>query len=479
MPRPLRAQGDKERAVAITFDFTNMMADAIGETHGIKRSEIDALQERVKAVDRELKNRRKDGNLPFFDLPYQDIKDIIKAADEIKDGFENFVLIGIGGSSLGPKALHAALNAPFYNQLTKKKRKGCPKIYFLENIDPDGLTALLDVIDIKKTIFNVITKSGTTAETMANFLIVRERLNAELGKREARRHLIATTDPKKGTLRRLVEKEGYKSLEVPEKVGGRFSVLTSVGLLPAAVAGIDIKGLLKGAAYMDSLTRSDNIWENPAYMKAGLEYIAATAKGRNITVMMSYADALSVIGEWFCQLWAESLGKRMTIDGKVVNAGQTPVRAIGTNDQHSQIQLYMEGPFDKTVTFIRVEKFQNDVLLPRMSEDGDALSYLGGHTMNELIHAEGFATELALTKEGRPNCRITLSEISPYTIGALLYMLEVQTAFAGGLYNVNPFDQPGVEEGKRMTYAMMGRPGYEEKKKEIEYLAKRARFTIP
>ncbi|MBI5182573.1 MAG: glucose-6-phosphate isomerase [Nitrospirae bacterium] len=456
-----------------------MMADAIGDLHGIKRSEINALQERALAIDKELKSKRSDGSLPFFDLPYQDIEDIIRTANEIKDGFENFVLIGIGGSSLGPKALHSALNSPFYNQLTKKKRTGCPKIYFIENIDPDGLSALFEIIDIKKTVFNVITKSGSTAETMSNFLIVRERLNAEFEKREARRHIIATTDPKKGALRRIVEKEGYKSLEVPEKVGGRFAVFTSVGLLPAAVVGIDIKQLLEGAAYMDRLTRTDDIWGNPAYMKAVLEYIAAAEKGKNITVIMSYADALSVVGEWFCQLWAESLGKRMTIDKKVVNAGQTPVRALGTNDQHSQIQLYMEGPFDKTVTFIRVDKFKNEVLLPRISEDSDDLSYLGGLTMNELMHAEGFATELALTKEGRPNCRITLSEISPFTIGALLYMFEVQTAFAGGLYNVNPFDQPGVEEGKRMTYAMMGRPGYEEKKKEIHKTAKMTRLTIP
>lgn len=456
-----------------------MMADAISEAHGIKRSEIDALQKRAMAIDSGLKTKRKDVTLPFFDLPYQNIKDIIKAADKIKDRFENFVLVGIGGSSLGPKALHLALNSPFYNQLTKKKRKGCPRIYFLENIDPDGLSALLEIIDTKKTVFNVITKSGTTAETMSNFLILRERLNVDLGKKAARRHIIAATDPKNGALRRLSEKEGYESFDIPEKVGGRFSVFTPVGLLPAAVAGIDIKQLLAGAAYMDSLTRTDDIWKNPAYMKALLEYIAATGKGKNISVLMSYADALSGIGDWFCQLWAESLGKKNTIDGEMVNAGQTPVRALGTNDQHSQIQLYMEGPFDKTFTFIRVERFRNEILIPRASGDGDALSYLGGHTINELIHAEGFATELALTKEGRPNCRITLSEISPFTIGALLYMFEVQTAFAGGLYNINPFDQPGVEEGKKMTYAIMGRPGYEEKKKEIHETAKITRLTIP
>jgi glucose-6-phosphate isomerase len=230
---------------------------------------------------------------------------------------------------------------------------------------------------------------------------------------------------------------------------------------------------------MDKLCKSDNVWQNPAYMNAALQYNAATKRDKRITVLMSYADALDEIGDWFCQLWAESLGKKNTIDGKVVNAGQTPVKAIGTNDQHSQIQLYMEGPNDKTITFIRVEKFRNELLMPRVSIDGDSFSYLGGRTMNELIHAEQTATELALTKNSRPNSRITLSEVSPYTIGALLYMFEVQTAFSGGLYNINPFDQPGVEEGKVLTYAMMGRSGYEEKKKEIEEMAKRARFTIP
>jgi glucose-6-phosphate isomerase len=314
---------------------------------------------------------------------------------------------------------------------------------------------------------------------MANFLLVRERLVEAVGKEKAKRHIIATTDSKKGSLRRLVETEGYKSFDVPEKVGGRFSVFTPVGLLPAAVIGIDIKQLLDGAAYMDNLCKSENVWENPAYISAVLQYVAATVRGKNITVLMSYADALDEIGGWFCQLWAESLGKKNTIDGKVINTGQTPVKAIGTNDQHSQIQLYMEGPNDKTITFIRVEKFRNEILMPRVSIDNDSLSYLGGRTMNELIHAEQTATELALTKNSRPNSRITLSEVSPYTIGALLYMFEVQTAFSGGLYNINPFDQPGVEEGKVLTYAMMGRSGYEEKKKEIEEMAKRARFTIP
>ncbi|MBI5180197.1 MAG: glucose-6-phosphate isomerase [Nitrospirae bacterium] len=456
-----------------------MMSDAVGEEHGIKRSEIGSLQDKVKLLDKELKSKRKDGLLPFFDLPYQDITEIINAADDVKKEFDNFVLIGIGGSSLGPKALHKALNPPYYNELPKEKRKGCPKIYFLENVDPDSLNAVLDAIDLKKTVFNVITKSGSTSETMANFLLVRERLVEAVGKEKAKRHIIATTDSKKGSLRRLVETEGYKSFEVPEKVGGRFSVFTPVGLFPAAVSGIDIKQLLSGAAYMDKFCSSDNVWQNPAYMSAALQYISATVRGKNITVLMSYADALESIGDWFCQLWAESLGKKNAIDGKVVNAGQTPVRAIGTNDQHSQIQLYMEGPNDKTITFIRIEKFRNELLMPRVSIDGDSLSYLGGRTMNELIHAEQTATELALTKSRRPNSRIALSEVSPYTIAALLYMFEVQTAFSGGLYNINPFDQPGVEEGKVLTYAMMGRRGYEEKKNEIEVMAKRARFTMP
>ena len=465
--------------MSITFDFTNMMSDAIGEEHGIKKSEIDSLRGKVKQIDEELKSKRRDGALPFFDLPYQDISSISKAAEEVKTEFENFVLIGIGGSSLGPKALHKALNPPYYNELSKEKRKGCPKIYFLENVDPDSLNAVLDAIDLKKTVFNVITKSGSTSETMANFLLVRERLVEAVGKEKAKRHIIATTDPKIGSLRRLVETEGYNSFEVPEKVGGRFSVFTSVGLFPAAVIGIDIKQLLEGAGYMDKLCKSDNVWQNPAYLNAALQYIAATKKDKRITVLMSYADALESIGDWFCQIWAESLGKKNTIDGKVVNTGQTPVRAIGTNDQHSQIQLYMEGPYDKTITFIRVEKFRNEPLMPRVSIDGDSFSYLGGRTMNELIHAEQTATELALTKNSRPNSRITLSEVSPYTIGALLYMFEVQTAFSGGLYNINPFDQPGVEDGKVLTYAMMGKRGYGEQKKEIEEMAKRARFTIP
>ena len=213
-------------------------------------------------------------------------------------------------------------------------------------------------------------------------------------------------------------------------------------------------------------------------MKGTLEYLFHMRQGRNISVMMAYSEALGSIIEWYVQLWAESLGKKYGLDGRVVYTGQTPVKAIGATDQHSQLQLYIEGPHDKTITFLKVDKFENEINIPEDFKEMEGINYLSGHTLNELINAEQRATEVAIAKAGRPNCRIDIPSITPFTIGQLFYLFEVQTAFTGGLYKINPFDQPGVEEGKKLTFGMMGRKGFEEKKQEVESIQKNSLYTI-
>lgn len=415
----------------ITFDFNNMMASRIGACHGIRDEEIEELMPKINPVLGVVLERR----WAFMKLPYEKPQ-----LPNIK--CENFVVIGIGGSSLGNRALHNALNNPF---ITK------PRIFFLENVDPSTIKGLMDVLDFKKTVFNIITKSGETIETMANFLVLRRFVNKD--------QIIVTTDPKKGELRRIAKEEGYVTLDIPPEVGGRFSVFSNVGLLSSAVSGIDINKLLEGARFMDNLSKNKDIWKNPACISAVLQYIFYK-KGRNICVFMPYSDRLRDLAEWFCQLWAESLGKAKDI-------GSTPVRTLGVIDQHSQLQLYMEGPQDKVITFVRVEDLGDPIEVP-----GDFNSWLGGHTINELILAEQEATEHILTKNERPNCTITLKNISPFTIGALMYMLELQTAFIGELFGVNAFDQPGVEEGKKITSVLLGRPGYIEQlpEKKVKYV---------
>lgn len=397
----------------IGFDFNNMMASRIGACHGVRDEEIEELMPRINsALDTVLQRR-----WAFMKLPYD-----TKLADRIKGmkiTCENFIVIGIGGSSLGNRALHNSLNHPFKNK---------PKVFVLENVDPCTIKGLMDTVDFKKTVINVITKSGTTAETMANFMVLRGLVD--------KKNIIVTTDPEKGALRKIANDEGYTILDIPPEVGGRFSVFSSVGLLSAHVGGIDIGKLLEGARFMDEMSKNRDIWRNPACMSAVLQYIFYK-RGRNISVFMPYSDRLKDLAEWFCQLWAESLGK-------CENVGSTPVRTLGVIDQHSQLQLYMEGPQDKVVTFVRVEDPGGVVKIPMRS-----------YTINELMLAEQQATELALTKNSRPNCTINLKNISPFTIGALMYMLEIQTAFIGELFGVDAFDQPGVEEGKRITSALL------------------------
>lgn len=459
---------DWKDSMRITFDFNNMMSEFVGE-EGFDWEEIEALEPTLKKAASAMEEKRAAGQMEWRELPYNQqevVKDILETAEKIKEKFDNFVILGIGGSALGPIAVQQALNHMYYNELPKEKRGGCPRFYVVDNVDPERMEGLFDIIDIDKTVFNVITKSGSTSETMAQFLIVIDLLKAKLGDKY-KDHIIATTDREKGNLIKIAREEGFKTYYIPAGVGGRFSELSPVGLLGAAVCGIDIEEMLAGAAYMDEIASQSDPYKNPAYMAATLQYLAMKA-GKNISVMMPYADSLKYMADWYAQLWAESLGKKYDLEGNEVFVGQTPVKALGVTDQHSQVQLYTEGPFDKVVTFLGVKEYRSRVDIPKGYEDIPAVSFLGGHTLNELIHAEQTATEYALLKANRLNRTITLPEVNAFTVGQLLYFLEVETAFAGELLNINAFDQPGVEEGKNATYALLGRPGYEEKKAELD-----------
>ena len=453
----------------IRYDYTNVLTDRIGPQEGISRQELEGLAGEVARHHAGIVNDRRAGKLAWMDLPGRSdyAEQALKLAADRRREFENFVLLGIGGSALGAIALHTALSHPFYNLLPATRRPG-PRLFVADNIDPVFMHALLETLEPRKTLFNVVTKSGETAETMSQLMIVARLLRDRLGKRKLADHLIATTDVGKGALRQIVKAEGLESVVAPEGVGGRYSVLSPVGLLPAAMVGIDIKRLLAGAAAMDRRCQTDQLAQNPAYTAAAVHFVMETRKRKNVAVMMSYSHQLRDVADWFRQLWAESLGKEKTVGGRAEHTGQTPVKALGVTDQHSQVQLYMQGPADKMFTFLAVDKFTEDIAIPEEFKEQDACGYLSGRTLGELFEAERKGTQMALTDVRRPNATIYLPTVNPHSVGQLLFMLEVQTAMTGRLLGVNAFDQPGVEAGKKAAYALMGRKGYEDHRKEIE-----------
>ena len=453
----------------IRMDYNNMLTHMIGK-EGITQEAIAALAPQIAKANKAMAEKRAAGQMAWRELPYNQnevVQEINAYVAEMKDQIDAFVVLGIGGSALGPMAVQQALNNPYYNELPREKRGGYPKLYVVDNVDPERLVYLFEAIDPTRCLFNVISKSGSTSETMSQFMIIQQILEERIGKEAAKKLIVCTTDAVSGNLITIAKQAGYRHFIIPSAVGGRFSELTPVGLLPAAFCDLDIAGLLQGAAQMDSMCREENIYKNAAHMFALLHYIGMNA-GKNITVVMPYADALKFISDWFAQLWAESLGKQFDLDGKLVNVGQTPVKALGATDQHSQVQLYAEGPFDKIIVFLGVDEYRETITIPKTYGEMPSLGFLGGVTHNQLIKTEQDATEYALTKAGRMNMTITLPKVNAHTLGQLLYFFEVATAYAGELLNIDAFDQPGVEEGKNATYAMFGRPGYEAKKAELD-----------
>lgn len=455
----------------IKFDYRSADSAVVGSADGLNLSEEFAIyKDRIAEIIADL-NKRKDKPgqwLQWMNLGYSEETAwyVKEYAALVRNRFDNILVLGIGGSALGGIAVTEALLKPYWNLLTPEQRDNYPRIFFLDNIDPDTMTALFDMLDWKKTLVNVITKSGDTAETMSQFLIVKDRLEKELGD-DYRKNIVATTDQRTGILRQISEQEGYKTFVVPDDVGGRFSVFSAVGLLPFALVGLDIDEITNGIKDMDLALKNTDIHENIAAQNALIHYLMDTKLNKNLSVMMPYSSRLKYVSDWYVQLWAESLGKNENLNGEHVHIGPTPIKALGATDQHSQIQLYNEGPNDKIITFIRVGEFDNTLEIPKIFEY-TGIGYLGGKTINNLMNAEADSTKVSLSDYARPTVTITLPKVDGYNIAQLLYMLEVQTAIAGELYSINTFIQPGVEQAKNYTYALMGRVGYEDSAKSLQ-----------
>jgi glucose-6-phosphate isomerase len=454
--------------MTLRIDYTNMMGD--GVEGGVSAADWTAASDTFRKAHAGFERRRAAGELGFLRLPTDEAlhKQSTEYAVLAHGHFDDVVVLGIGGSALGPIALRTALLEPAWNTLTPDERGGRPRMHVLDNVDPYTIAALLARLPLGRTLFVVTSKSGGTAETMAQYLIVLDRLKRAGA--DIKRHIVFVTDPVNGALRTIANQEGIPALDIPPDVGGRFSVLTPVGMLPAALLGMDTNQLLAGARDIALRCKGDDLAQNPAGVFAMLQYLADTKRGRHIQVLMPYSDRLRDVADWFVQLWAESLGKHRT-EGDA-GVGPTPFGALGATDQHSKVQLFMEGPPDKTVTFISVADGGVDVTIPKLHSDVKELGYLGGHRLGELLSIEQRATAGALARRGRPNMTIHVDKVDAWHLGALFMILEIATVYAGELYGVNPMNQPGVELGKQFTYAMLGRADAEQARQEWNLLPK-------
>ncbi|MBY0491437.1 MAG: glucose-6-phosphate isomerase [Gemmatimonadaceae bacterium] len=453
--------------MTLALDFTNMMAGALPHGAGITADQwSDAAAPFAKA---HAAVHARTGDLGFLTLANNHalLDQSLAIAADVAGRFDDVLLLGIGGSALGPIALRTALCPPRWNELTAAQRGGHPRLHVLDNVDPGTISATLARLELARTLVLVVSKSGGTVETMAQYLIVREALAQALGEEAAKAHLVFVTDPQVGALRKIARAEGIRTCDIPPNVGGRFSVLSPVGILPAALIGIDVRALLGGAADVTARAASPTLASNLPGTFAVMQWLADTAHARSVQVLMPYADPLRDLALWFVQLWAESLGK---VRGDGTSVGPTPLPALGATDQHSQVQLFMEGPFDKTVTFIAVKGREQDGPIPARHGDIAELGYLGGHTLGELIEIEQRATAGALAARGRFNATLTIDQVDAWHLGALMQTFALATAYAGELYGIDAFNQPGVELGKQFAYALLGRAGSETARAEWDTL---------
>jgi glucose-6-phosphate isomerase len=447
----------------LTIDCTNLMAAGVAEC-GLSESDLDRWAKPAQAAVATTLDRRKRGDIGFLELPddRHQARAVLDFAAALDPAIDTVVVLGIGGSSLGPHALYSALGRPL--DALRPRGPGMPRrLLFPDNADPATFAAVLELCAPEKTLWNVVTKSGATAETAAQLLVLYEHLERALGAEKARARLVVTTDPGRGALRRLAQRLGLASFPIAPSVGGRFSVLSPVGLLPAACAGLDVVGLQSGARAMRDRVLAPDLRANPALFLATVLTAHHLDRKRPMVVMMPYADALYDTADWFRQLWAESLGKARHTDGKPAHVGPTPIASRGATDQHSQLQLYAEGPDDKVFLFVTPTQRPVQLPIPRSEPavaEPEDYGYLAGREMGELLDAELRGTVASLTRRGRPNATLLLDRLHAPALGELLMLFMAATAFAGPLYRVDPFDQPGVEEAKQLAYAAFGRSGF-------------------
>lgn len=441
----------------ITYTTPHLFAKDV--KGGLTPAEVDAGTTAVNQAYQAIQQQKKDGSLGFVQLlqDREGVAAVQQLAQQLQPDIHYVVVIGIGGSDLGARAAFQALCHPYHN-VDAAHRGRLPQLFFVgDTTDPEPLVAVAEVVDWRTTLLVMISKSGNTIEQMASFVYLRDAMVQAIGEDPARHQIVAITDAEKGTLRELARQESYHTLVIPDAAGGRFSVLSSVGLFPLALVGVDIEALLAGAR---DLEEEDNRAISAAAQFAGHQWLAFCNRNQTMSVLFSYVYQLNEFGRWFRQLWAESLGKKEDRQGQTVNTGPTPIACIGPTDQHSQVQLYMEGPNNKLFTFLKAKQPARDIILPEAFPDIEGVAYLAGTSMHTILGYEQEATMEALASAGRPSTVLEIERLDAYHLGQLFYFFELATAYAGELWNVNAYDQPGVELGKQLMYRKLGRSGY-------------------
>lgn len=420
--------------IAINMAKLLQIDDKHGFDHKSKEADSRELADYLKKIE-----QRHQGFYKVVD-DLEIVEKINRFVDKVRGKFDFVVVLGIGGSALGTMCLQ--------NALKNQYAAGSPQMIVVDNIDPEMIFEINEAILLEKTLFVVVTKSGNTPETLAAYFFFRKQIEDK--GLEAKKHFVFITDAKKGLLQKIAHEDEIDSFAIPENVGGRFSVLTSAGLLPAALIGINIEELLKGARVMRDSFLSTDAAKNSCYLLAKIQF-NLNKKGKIITVMMPYSQKLIRFADWYRQLLAESIGKAKNRKGEIVNVGITPINALGVTDQHSQCQLYNEGPNDKFFIFLHVEKFGQNPEIPVLMPHEESVSFLKNVTFTQLLHNEFRATRDVLTKNGRPNITINIEEINEYFLGQLFMLFEGSIAFLGEFYGINAYDQPGVELAKILT----------------------------
>ena len=437
--------------IRFRFDFSLVGESNLAGGEGISAADFRSAMEQVDRAVQSLEARHMRGEIGFPDLPFRvpEAGKIARDAAALQGKFTHLLVLGIGGSALGTRAVYEAVGGA-------AARRGL-KLSVADNVDPDAFFPLLAAHPMKKTVVVAISKSGGTAETNAQLSLAIAALKKAVGKRW-KEQLILVTDPSRGIFRRMAEAEGLRCYDVPQNVGGRFSVLSPVGLLPLSAAGVRVGRLLAGAAQMESVFRHTKGTDNPVRFAAAVYSHYLYQVPKPVQVWFTYGAGLDRVAEWWQQLWGESLGKKRSCGSPV---GQTPARALGVTDQHSQVQLYQDGPADKVFTFVRWMKGRERGIVPKAGFAPD-MAMLGGRPLRDLFDAEFEGTIGGLWDAGRPIVRMEIGARDEEHVGAFLHFWEWVTAIVGECAGVDPFDQPGVEEGKKIARALMGERGSEE-----------------
>lgn len=453
-------------------DFTNVLEENIGK-FGIKKDEIVNSSDFLFRIKENIIRKELSSYYPLVlvDTMQESLGKIKEYANFVREQFDNLVVVGMGGSVVGNELLHFGLSNIYANLENEKK------VFFIDNIDADTNLTLLSNLDLKKTFFNFITKSGSTSETLLNLLLIFDFLKRE--NLDIKKHVLFTTDPEKGFLRTLANELGIKAFPIDSLVGGRYSVLSSVGLFSAAFEGFDIEKILYGANKRKIHFETSDVLEEAALVLPFIQYKLFIEKNVNINVLFSYSDSLEYLGKWYEQLLAESIGKKFSKDGDIVNVGITPVVARGAYHQHSTLQLFIEGPYDKLIIFVFPEEKRKDYEI-KGSEfvQKESVEFLLNKNYSELLKQEYHATKAALAEAGKPNLSIEVSKIDEESLGELIYFFELEVLSLGEMLNINPVDQPGVELGKRFTHALMNDKKYSEYLSQLEKFKNFKKFIL-